>query len=210
MDNPARSGRPKSGEKHAAILKASSELFLERGVQGTSMDAVAKRAGVSKQTVYSHFHNKDTLFRACIQSKVESYGFGQTGLAGAEDLNEALLNIVSQFVSLLFDSEVIAMHRVVMGESAGYPRIAAMFYEDGPARTKATVRKFLERQVRLGKLKIDHPHYAAVQLLNMAMGEYQQQMMLNLIEAPPARELREHLERVVDDFIRLYGSKDNQ
>ncbi len=206
MDHSARSGRPKSEEKRAAILKASSELFLEKGVQGTSMDAVAKRAGVSKQTVYSHFKNKDTLFRACIQNKVETYGFGETDLVGGEDLHEALLTIVRQFVSLLFDPEVIAMHRVVMGESAGYPRIAAMFYEDGPARTKATVRKFLERQTRQGKLKIDHLNYAAVQLLNMAVGGYQQQMMLNLIEAPTERELEQHLRRVVNDFMKLYGS----
>jgi TetR/AcrR family transcriptional repressor of mexJK operon len=190
------------------MLAGASELFLERGFQGTSMDAVAKRAGVSKQTVYSHFSSKDALFRTCIQNKVESYGFAETSLPAQEDLYEALLTLTRRFVELLFDPEVVAMHRVVMAESLAYPRIASLFYESGPARTKTAVKAFLKRQVTQGRLRIDDLHYAAVQLLNGAFGEFQLKLMLNLIDEVPAEQLETHLQRVVRDFLVLYGVQD--
>ena len=57
---PAARGRPKDPAKRAAILDAAEKLFLSQGFTGTSMDAVAKEAGVSKLTVYSHFSDKET------------------------------------------------------------------------------------------------------------------------------------------------------
>ena len=83
---PIRAGRPKSEAKAEAILGAAAELFLAQGFQGTSMDAVAKRAGVSKQTVYSHFANKEELFKACIGAKVAGYGFDSAAMVDDDDL----------------------------------------------------------------------------------------------------------------------------
>ncbi len=122
------------------------------------------------------------------------------------DLRGALLTIARQFVDLLFDPEVIAMHRVVMGEAASQPRIAALFFDSGPKRTKAAVCDFLKKQVEAGRLQIDDDRllYAAVQLQNTAVGMDQMQLWLGLLESVEEQELEPHLERVVDDFLRLY------
>src|SRR5690606_2086124 len=69
--NPTPPGRPKDLEKRAAILDAAKTLFPERGYEGTSMDAIAQAAGVSKLTVYSHFQDKDTLFVEAVKAKCE-------------------------------------------------------------------------------------------------------------------------------------------
>ncbi|MCB1772158.1 MAG: TetR/AcrR family transcriptional regulator [Gammaproteobacteria bacterium] len=202
-----RPGRPKSGQKAQAILYAAGELFLSNGYQGTSMDAVAQRAGVSKQTVYSHFANKEELFKACIRGKVAGYGFDGTASDEHGDLRDALSSIARQFVELMFDPEVIAMHRVVMAEAASQPRIAELFFDSGPKRTKAAVCEFLQRQVEAGRLQIspDRLLYAAVQLLNTAAGMYQLSLWLGLQHPVDRTELDAHLERVVDDFLALYG-----
>ena len=134
-----RAGRPKSEAKAEAILSAAAELFLAQGFQGTSMDAVAQRAGVSKQTVYSHFANKEELFKACISAKVAGYGFDEAARVEDDDLRTALLTIARRFVELMFDPDVVAMHRVVMGEAASQPRIASLFFDSGPKQTKAAV-----------------------------------------------------------------------
>jgi TetR/AcrR family transcriptional repressor of mexJK operon len=204
---PVRPGRPKSEQKGEAILHAAGELFLSAGYQGTSMDAVAQRAGVSKQTVYSHFANKEELFKACIRGKVTGYGFDETTADGAVDLRGALLSIARQFVDLMFDPEVIAMHRVVMAEAASQPRIAELFFDSGPRRTKASVCAFLQQQVEAGKLQIppDRVLYAAVQLLNTAVGMYQMSLWLGLLHSVDADEVNAHLDRVVDDFLVLYA-----
>src|SRR5688572_18076769 len=54
-------GTARSG-KRRAILEAAAELFLQDGYSGTSMDEVAARASVSKQTVYAQFGGKEALF----------------------------------------------------------------------------------------------------------------------------------------------------
>src|SRR2546426_11426938 len=64
-------GRPKDLEKRAAILEAAKCLFLSGGYEGTSMDAVAAEAGVSKLTVYNHFSDKETLFAEAVKAKCE-------------------------------------------------------------------------------------------------------------------------------------------
>ena len=205
---PARPGRPKNEQKAEAILGAAGELFLRSGFQGTSMDAVAQHAGVSKQTVYSHFANKEELFKACIGRKVAGYGFDETTPEDTPDLREALLSIARQFVELMFDPEVVAMHRVVMAEAAGQPRIAELFFESGPRRTMAAVAAFLQQQVAASRLDI-HPDrivYAANQLLIMAVGLYQMPLWLGLLTDVDQAELAAHLERVVDDFLRLHGA----
>lgn len=209
MNLQVRAGRPKSEEKAAAILRAASGLFLTRGFQGTSMDAVAKTAGVSKQTVYSHYASKEDLFRDCIECKVASYGFEEAQLPDDAEVHEALVAIARRFVNLLFDPQVIAMHRVVMAESLSHPGVARLFFEAGPAKTKAAVRGFLKSLVDAGRLHIpeDRLLYAAIQLLNSAFGMYQMQLMLGLIDSVDEGELSEHLDRVVTDFLILYGPK---
>ena len=67
-------GRPKDLEKRAAILAAAKRLFPLSGFEGTSMDAIAAEAGVSKLTVYSHFTDKETLFVAAIRARCTGSG----------------------------------------------------------------------------------------------------------------------------------------
>ncbi len=53
--------RTRSVEAHSKVLKAAIELFSERGIDATSMDAVAEASGVSKATIYKHWPDKDSL-----------------------------------------------------------------------------------------------------------------------------------------------------
>ncbi len=187
-------------------MNAAGERFLASGFQGTSMDEVAQRAGVSKQTVYSHFASKEALFKACIRAKVAGYGFDETTEVDDSDPRAALLTLTRRFVDLLFDPEVIAMHRLVMAESASQPRIAELFFDSGPRRTEAAVCAFLKAQAAKGRLQIDQGHllYAAMQLLSTAVGMDQLRLWLGLRESVAQDELETHLQRVVDDFLRLY------
>ena len=73
--SPASAGyQNRSQRKHRAILDAASGLFLGSGYQGTSMDEIAASAGVSKQTVYKHFADKEQLFEAVVLAALEQAG----------------------------------------------------------------------------------------------------------------------------------------
>lgn len=204
----ARPGRPKSAEKRAIILEAAGNLFLNQGLQNTSMDAVAENAGVSKQTVYSHFESKEALYQAVIVNKVASYGFAEAAVLPEDnDLEDALLTMGLRFMNLLFDAQVVAMHRVVIGESVTYPRIAELFYETGPGTTRRTIGAFLRRQLERGRLVIDDLDYAASQFLNMVCGPYQMLLLMNMKPELSDELVRSHLRKVVQQFLRLYSKQ---
>ena len=200
-----RAGRPKSEEKRDAILAAASELFLAQGLQGTSMDAVALKAGVSKQTVYSHYANKEDLFRSVIASKVESYGFMEAALPAELSLEQALAAIGDRFLNLILDDEVAAMFRVVIGESGSYRKIAELFYASGPDTAITAVAGLLSRHMDNGRLRPDDPRYAACLFLNMLRGHYHLQILMNIQPDLDERSRDLHIRKVVSQFLFLYG-----
>jgi AcrR family transcriptional regulator len=53
--------RPRSSEAHDKVLRAALDLFGERGIDATSMDAIAQSSGVSKATIYNHWSDKEAL-----------------------------------------------------------------------------------------------------------------------------------------------------
>jgi AcrR family transcriptional regulator len=53
--------RPRSAQAHGKVVDAAAELFAERGIDATSMDAIAEASGVSKATIYKHWSDKDSL-----------------------------------------------------------------------------------------------------------------------------------------------------
>lgn len=67
MPDPAP-GRPRSREADAAILAAALDLLLERGVEATSIEQVARRAGVTRATVYRRFPDKARLLVATVEA----------------------------------------------------------------------------------------------------------------------------------------------
>ncbi len=190
----------------------NNEMIPEAGGYPAFMYAVAKKAGVSKQTVYSHFANKEALFKTCIDNKVKSYGLNEVRLPENSDVGSALLSIIENFVNLLLDPEVVAMHRVVMAEAGKHPDMAKLFFELGPAKTLSDIGNFLQKEVQRGELTIadDRIEYAIVQLTNMSIGKYQFQMMLRLIDRVDEQVLQRHLARVVDDFLKLYQTRSGE
>ena len=65
-------GRPKDLEKRQRILMSAKHLFLKLGFHGSSMNQIAREAGVTKLTVYNHFQDKATLFSCAIEETCES------------------------------------------------------------------------------------------------------------------------------------------
>ena len=62
-----------SESKRADVLQAAGKCFLKNGFARTTMDQIARDADVSKLTLYSHFQNKETLFKAMIEAKCREY-----------------------------------------------------------------------------------------------------------------------------------------
>lgn len=199
-------GRPKSEAKAAAILNAAATLFMREGLAGTSMDAVAEEAGVSKQTVYSHYKNKEALFRACIGEKVAGYRIALDELPITTDLQADISLLVQRYLELLVDRGVVAMFRLMIAEATRSPTITTTFWEEGPKRTRDVVAGYLERRVTRGELVIADISYAAHELLNMAQGHHLE-VLLGVEDIPDREWITTQAARVTDDFLTLYAPK---
>ncbi|MFQ4141651.1 TetR/AcrR family transcriptional regulator [Chlorogloeopsis sp. ULAP02] len=118
--------RENSVEKVEQILQGAMQEFLTHGFAGTSMDRVAATAGVSKATVYSHFIDKEGLFKALIErlarKKFDSI-FGNEPLEG--EPSQVLRQVGSKALEQMGeDQEHCAFMRVLIGESARFPELA--------------------------------------------------------------------------------------
>jgi TetR/AcrR family transcriptional repressor of mexJK operon len=177
---PVKLGRPKSEEKRKTILGGASNLFLSNGFTNTSMDMVAKEAGVSKQTVYSHFNNKDELYTAVIDAKCQEYRLDASRLEHCNaPLHTVLTEIANQVISLLQDPDVIAMYTVVIGEAKNNPHVAELFYNAGPLQSVETVARII-RDSKPGQLSDLQAKAIATDFFNLIKGDFHMRSMLHL------------------------------
>jgi TetR/AcrR family transcriptional repressor of mexJK operon len=202
-------GRPKDLEKRAAILEAAKDLFLARGFEATSMDAVAQAAGVSKLTVYNHFQDKDTLFLSAVKSKCEEqlpHQLFAGRLSGS--VREQLLVIARAFHGLVTSAESVSVHRMIAAEGGrGDSHLGQLFYEAGPRRTLDEMQLFLEHARDEGLLEIADPGRAAGHFFCMIKGVGHMRMLCACEQPMTEAETRAHLESVVDLFLRAFAPR---
>lgn len=196
-------GRPKDLAKRAAILDAGKRLFLESGFERTSMDAIAAAAGVSKITVYSHFQDKDTLFRAVCKGVCErQMPHEMFVLDEGAPLRQQLLQIARAFFGLLMSPESVALHRLMTAQQE--PKLAQLFWEEGPKRTKDEFAAFLRAEVAEGALAIDDPWVAGGHFFCLLKGEPFMRVSCGLPYTGTRADIEAHLESCVDFFLRAY------
>ena len=149
-----------SKAKREQIIRGALEVFLQYGYEGTSMNRVAERAGVIKQTIYSHFNDKQGLFTAIIESLTLAHVREQFG--GSFDMTlpprEMLQTLAKVFAGRQKDPSYVALLRTVIGESSRFPELARLYTE---AVIRPGVKLFVEYITKNPKLKIADPEAVA-------------------------------------------------
>jgi TetR/AcrR family transcriptional repressor of mexJK operon len=198
-------GRPKDLEKRAAILEAAKRLFPQHGFEGTSMDAVAAEAGVSKLTVYSHFGGKEALFIETIRCKCD--GLMPRSLFEINvdaPVRGQLLGIARAFFNLMMSDGALGMHRTLVASSQQSPKLARLFWDAGPMQEQAALAELLNKEVAAHQLDIADTRRAASQFFALLKGEHHARMLFGCGQ-PTTEEADAHLEATVDMFLRAYS-----
>ncbi|MDJ0908143.1 MAG: TetR/AcrR family transcriptional regulator [Woeseiaceae bacterium] len=201
-DVTRRPGRPKSEAKAGAIQEAAVHLFMTDGMERTSMDAIAAAAGVSKQTVYSHFRSKDDLFRSCVASKIATYGLDASNLRVSSNTDTLLKHIGRQYLTLLSDMGVIRMFRLMASEADTHPETVKSFYESGPWTTMRNIADIVS--VHLPEISDERPHNVASDFLSLVRGAYFIEFLMGVRPALQEDEMDAHLDRCVTQIRSLY------
>ncbi|WP_339410294.1 TetR/AcrR family transcriptional regulator [Pseudomonas sp. EA_35y_Pfl2_R5] len=198
-------GRPKDLAKRKAILEAAKTLFLSNGYDGSSMDAIAAEAGVSKLTVYSHFTDKEKLFAAAVQSKCEEQLPELLFELNDEvPVAQLLLNIGRGFNELINSRESVELHRVMVSLAAQDSKLSRMFYEAGPQRVLHGMEELLRRADQSGKLRVADPLSAADQFFCLIKGGANFRLLIGCGEALQGAEAEAHVRDAVEVFLRAF------
>ena len=203
----ASPGRPKDLEKRQSILDAAKRLFPQFGFDGVSMEAIAAEAGVSKLTVYSHYGDKDALFRATISAKCEEMLPPTLFHAAPKGpIRRQLTSIARAFFQLITSPEAIGMHRMMSAQMGSDSRLPQMFWESGPQRVQDGFAEFLRAKIAAGQLAIPDVQRASSQFFCLLKGELHARMSCGCPVDFSEREVGEHIRATVDLFLRAYAS----
>ena len=173
------------------ILRAAEEVFLSDGYLGASMDKIAQRAGVTKQTVYRYFPSKEALFQAALEAQRADADSRFLDELDGEDPRGALTRFAIGFLELHMTEAHLAGIRLLVAEGPLAPEMTRAFYAVGPSRTRDRLARFFRE--RLGA---EDPEYAVTMLLSTLLS-LRMNVLVGRHPIPTRAELVRHAERTV-------------
>lgn len=197
--------RSKSEQKRKQILTSATKIFTQQGYAATSMDHIANDADVSKQTVYSHFGNKEELFAESIRQKCDSAQMLDLSCEDLSNPQAILLNLAHRFYEMVTSKEALAVHKICAFESKAYPQLAELFYEAGPEKVITEVTQLMSKFHEMKLLNIPNPQIAAVQFLHMVKGEGWMRIEFNTKKQLSNAEVEHYIAESVSFFLKGYS-----
>jgi AcrR family transcriptional regulator len=199
-------GRPQvrcDEETRAVILEAARQAFAASGFAATSIENVARRAGVSTKTLYRLVPDKKALFEATVTDRLDRF-VSTVSLRACEggDIEAALPDALLTCADLVLDPEVIALQRLILADSDKFPDIAETFYNKAMLRSVAALAEWLLVQQKRGLIVLDEVEAAAGMLLGMLVFQPQRDVMFGHKPPPKRSELERRAETCSALFLR--------
>ena len=200
--SPTRTRVTRRGmERKAQILQVATELFLEHGFDGVSIDDIVLTVGGSKTNVYSHFGNKEGLFRAVIENLCELFlrNFKKINLSG-KDARTGLTQLGTTLLKSLMLEKHIAFQRLVLAESGRFPGLGQTWFDDGPQQSRLRIAGFIAQCQQAGQLRNSDPKISATLFHDMLVFN---PTHLSTIGRPPSTQaVHRHVRQVVELFMQ--------
>src|SRR6478672_1497936 len=137
------------------LLEAAIDLFVERGYAATRLEDVARRAGVSKGTLYLYYENKEELFKAVVRSSiVPVIGEAEVSVAEFDGHSADLLrHLIHSWWQRLGATKTSGIIKLVMAEADNFPELACFYQEEVINRGTAAMSRMLERAIERGDFR---------------------------------------------------------
>lgn len=195
--------RRRKDARPAEILDAALAEFVERGYSTARLDDIAKRAGVSKGTLYLYFENKEALFKAMARHNllptveaVEELFHNHAGTT-----RELVGDILRMRWERLFNSATSGIPKLMISEASNFPDLARWYHDEIITRANATMVRAIERGIERGEFRqVDVPqtvYLAAAPLLMASLWKHSFMKAVDLSFSPD-----EYIENWIETFLR--------
>ncbi len=197
--NPETCDASSCARNRERLLESARQVFVTEGYRA-SMDAVAERAGVVKQTLYNHFGSKHELFAEVIRRAVKTMLVPLD--AGSGDLRGTLVALGKAVRQAALSPEGIALFRVLAVDAPRFPELSAAIFAAGPEHAAEQLARFLGNAMRAGRLRRDNPQFAADMLFGMLV---ESERMRRLHGAAAKEDEDAQVAAIVDCFLRAFA-----
>ena len=200
----------RSADKHRAILEAATEIFLDRGYAGASMDEVAARAAVGKQTVYKHFVDKRSLFTEIVLGTTNQVdGMVQLiaeTLSRTDHVERELTALARRFLLTLMDPQLLRLRRLIIASAGQFPELGRAWYQQGFERVLGSLTDSFTRLAERGLMNVREPGRAADHFVGMLLWIPLNKAMFMGEDRPyTTAELEAHADAAVQAFLASHS-----
>jgi AcrR family transcriptional regulator len=163
----------RSEDRPREICAAALDVFAEKGFAAAKLDEIARRAGVSKGTLYLYFKDKEQLFRAVVRDAIAPNIAAITSAISA--MEAPFADVVRMFLAGFAEREarlpVGAVAKMVIGESRNFPELARVWHDEVASKAIGALAAAIERAQQRGEVRDGDPRLFAFSLMGpMVLG----------------------------------------
>jgi AcrR family transcriptional regulator len=201
-------GRPQvrpDCDTRQVIYEAARHEFSDNGYAATSIESVARRAGVSTKTLYRLIPNKAALFEGMVSDRIDRF-LSELDLQAIDnsEFEEALFAALMACADLAFDNEVVALQSMVLQEAGKFSDLAGAFYRNGIQRAVSALADWLTTRQNRGLIKLDDAEEAAGMLLGMVADAPRRAAMFGGLPLPSRPQIEARVRKCVGIFLGGY------
>jgi len=189
----------RKSDRPEEIVAAALDVFVARGFRAARLEEVARRAGVSKGTLYLYFKNKEALFRAVVRemvlpeiARVERHVRDFPGTSA-----DLLRDLVQRWWDTVGDSRLCGIPKLMVAESDNFPELARFYHDEAVRRVRRLFGTVLRRGIARGEFRSCHVAYTVrVLMAPLVFAAIYERSLRPFDTDPydPRRFLKEHVE----------------
>lgn len=193
-------------DRERRILEAALKVFAETGYSGTTMDAVAIEAGLSKPTLYQYFESKEVLFSAMmLGERDQMLEFFQR--PSGKGMVADLLGFAWDYADTVLRPNMLSLARLIIGEVQRFPEIGHAYQEVGPDRLLRGIMDYLSERRAAGELAFDDAELAAQDLWGLILSAPRTQALYMPDRLPGRSEIGRYVNNGLRVFLKAYSTK---
>lgn len=193
------------GRKFEQVLEGATQVFLQHGFEGASVDDIAREAGVSKATLYSYFPDKRLLFMEVAKAECRRQAEEAQALIDPDAAVEVVLtHAARRMVAFLMSDLAQKVFRICVAESDRFPELGHEFYHSGPLVVRGMFMDYLGKAVARGELLIDDLAFAADQFVALCKVTLHEQTLFGICDPGEQADPEQVVQGAVEMFLARY------